>query len=86
MASSISQSGPNDDFASINSRLDAVNRRMIWLTTAMFAVALALLLTVAGLLGYVIDFHAGESLLVAGACTGGTAMGFVFGWLARRAI
>ncbi len=70
----------------IYAKLDAIQKRLVWLTTAVFAVALALLFTVAAIFSVEIDFHYGESLLIASACTGGVAMGFVFGWLARRAI
>jgi hypothetical protein len=72
--------------AALLEKLDIIQERVKWLTTAVFAVALALLFTVASVFGHEIDFHYGESLLVASACTGGVAMGFVFGWLARRAI
>ncbi len=63
----------------------AIRRRLSWLTVAVFLVALTLLLFVAAVLSKEIDFHYGESKLIAGACTGGVAMGFLFGWLARRA-
>ncbi len=82
-----SDSNPSDTGqVALLTKLDAIQKRLAWLTTAVFAVALALLFTVASVFGHEIDFHYGESLLVASACTGGVAMGFVFGWLARRAI
>jgi uncharacterized membrane-anchored protein len=77
---------PNDRQADIHAKLDAIDRRLRWLTTAVFVVALALLFTVAAIFSVEIDFHYGESLLIASACVGGTAMGFVFGWLAHRAL
>jgi Protein of unknown function (DUF2721) len=76
---------PTPDLHSLKSELASIRRRLSWLTTAVFLVAFALLLVVATVFGYLVDFHAGESKLVAGACTAGTAMGFLFGWLARRA-
>lgn len=68
-----------------NEELVAINRQLRWLTCGMFLVALALLFNVAACLGAVIDFHMGEALLTGSACAGGTVMGFLFGWLARRA-
>jgi len=68
-----------------NEELIAINRKLRWLVAAVFLVALALLFNVAAVLGAIIDFHYGEALLIGSACAGGTVMGFVFGWLARRA-
>ena len=62
--------------------LVAIRRRLTWLTAAVFLVAVALLLFVAGFLAGEIDYHYGEYKLIAGACTGGVVMGFLFGWLA----
>jgi hypothetical protein len=73
------------DGRSIEDQLVGIRKRLTWLTVAVFFVAAALLLFVAAVLGALIDFHYGESLLIAGTCTGGVAMGFLFGWLARRA-
>jgi uncharacterized membrane protein YkvI len=64
--------------------LASIRRRLTWLTAAVFFVALALLLFVAGVLSGEIDYHYGEYKLIAGACTGGVVMGFLFGWLAAR--
>src|SRR5213595_1676776 len=70
--------------------LEVQLRRLVkwlrWLTVAVFLMAVALLLTLAAIFGYELDFHSHESILVAGASTGGVVMGFLFGWLARRAI
>ena len=66
--------------------LALVRRWLKWLTVAMFAVAAALLFVVAAVFGAVIDFHRGEGILIAGASCGGAAVGFILGWLARRAI
>lgn len=72
------------DQSSLAAELAAIRRRLAWLTTAVFLMALSLLFTVAAVLGAVIDFHAGEGILIAGTCAGGAIMGFVFGWLAAR--
>ena len=72
------------DQPAVASELAAMRRRLTWLTAAVFLVALALLFTVAAVLGAVIDFHAGESVLIAGCSIGGAVMGFLFGWLAAR--
>jgi hypothetical protein len=71
--------------AEIDRQLRLMRRRLAWLTVAVFGMALAMLMTVAAVFGAVIDFHYGEGILIGGACAGGVAMGFVFGWLARRA-
>jgi hypothetical protein len=76
---------PSADLPNLKSELATIRRRLSWLTAAVFLVAFALLMVVAAVFGYIVDFHAGESKLIAGACTAGTAMGFLFGWLARRA-
>jgi hypothetical protein len=66
--------------------LQTIKRRMAWLITAVFLVALALLFVVSAVFGAIVDFHYGESLVIGGACASGAVMGFLFGWLARRAI
>jgi len=66
-------------------QLDSVARRLGWLTTAVFLVALALLFNVAAVFGAIIEFHAGEGILIGSASAGAAVMGFVFGWLARSA-
>ena len=81
-ASSISSS---NDPNSIEAELLRIRRRLSWLTTAIFFLAFAFLLFVAAAYGAIVDYHASEGKLIAGACTGGVAMGFLFGWLARRA-
>ncbi|MBL9122427.1 MAG: hypothetical protein JNG90_02265 [Planctomycetaceae bacterium] len=65
--------------------LIAINRKLRWLTVATFLVALVLLFNVAACFGMLVDFHFGEGLLVGSASGAGVAMGFLFGWLARRA-
>jgi hypothetical protein len=77
-------SKPSPDQVPIATQLAALRRRLTWLTAAVFLVALALLLFVAGVLSGEIDYHYGEYKLIAGSCTGGVVMGFLFGWLAGR--
>lgn len=67
-------------------QLARIDRRLRWLTVAVFLVALALLFNVAAVFGAIIEFHAGEGILIGSACAGGTVMGFLFGWLAHRAV
>lgn len=76
---------PTSELHLLKTELATIRRRLSWLTAAVFLVAFALLLVVATVFGYIVDFHSGESKLIAGACTAGAAMGFLFGWLARRA-
>ena len=73
------------DATRLHAELSTIRRRLTWLTAAVFLVALALLLFVAAVYSAEIDYHYGEYKLIAGACTGGVVMGFLFGWLARRA-
>ena len=88
-ASSSAAASENDaiqaEFQKVQTQLVSLRRRLTWLTAAVFLVALALLLFVAGFLSGEIDYHYGESKLIAGTCTGGVVMGFLFGWLAHRA-
>ena len=67
------------------SHLRRIEQRLRWLTVAVFLVALALLFNVAAVFGAIIEFHAGEGILIGSASVGAAVMGFVFGWLARRA-
>ncbi len=71
--------------ASDTSHLRRIEQRLRWLTVAVFLVALALLFNVAAVFGAIIEFHAGEGILIGSASAGAAVMGFVFGWLARRA-
>jgi hypothetical protein len=88
----IESPGPADGFSASENRppdgagLARIERKLTWLTVGVFGVALALLFNVAAVFGTIVEFHAGEGLLVGSASAGGVAMGFVFGWLARRAI
>lgn len=66
-------------------KVDLIARRLRWLTAGVFLVALALLFNVAAVFGAIIEFHAGEGILIGSASAGGAVMGFAFGWLARRA-
>jgi hypothetical protein len=68
----------------IATHLTRLARRVRGLTVAVFFMALALLFTVSAVLGNLIEYHAGESILIAGTCAGGAAMGFAFGLLAGR--
>jgi hypothetical protein len=70
---------------STDDELIAINRKLRWLTAGVFLAALGVFFSVAVLFGYIVDFHAGEGLLIGGACGSGVIVGFLFGWLARRA-
>jgi hypothetical protein len=85
-SASIGSVGAASEMQKLEAQLASLRRRLTWLTAAVFLVALALLLFVAGFLAGEIDYHYGEYKLIAGACTGGTVMGFLFGWLAARKV
>jgi hypothetical protein len=68
------------------SALTRIEGKLRWMTVALFAVSLALMLNVAAVFGYLVEFHAGEGLLVGAASAAGVAMGFLFGWLAHAAV
>ena len=74
------------DERGVRAELALMRRWMVWMVAGMFLVAVAFLLFVAAIFGALIDFHYGESILIAGCCTGGVVMGFLFGWLAHWAI
>jgi len=68
--------------------LRSLRRGMRILTFVVGLLALGLFLDMAAVFGYLVDFHAGEPLLrgavaVATAAVG-FAVGFGFGWFARR--
>jgi uncharacterized membrane protein YkvI len=84
-SSSVSSTSSSNHPNSLEAELLRIRRRLSWLTTAIFFLAFAFLLFVAAAYGAIVDYHASEGKLIAGACTGGTVMGFLFGWLARRA-
>lgn len=71
---------------STDAALDRVDRKLRLMMVAMFAVALALTLEIAALFGYIVEFHAGEGLLVGSASASGVALGFVFGWICHAAV
>jgi hypothetical protein len=66
--------------------LDRVDRKLRWMIVALFAIALALTLQIAALFGYIVEFHAGEGLLVGSASASGVALGFVFGWICHATV
>jgi hypothetical protein len=76
----------SSEAASSSLRDTSIVRWLKWLTVAMFLVALALLFVVSAVFGAIVDFHAGEGILIAGASSGGAVVGFLFGWIARRAV
>lgn len=76
--------GPADRGATES--LAAIHRKLRWLTVAVFLVALALLFDMAAVFGTIIEFHAGEGLLIGSACGAGAVLGFLLGWLAARAM
>lgn len=57
-----------------------------WLTAGMFLTVLALFAEYSAVLGLIVDFHYGEGLLIGGVTAGGVMVGFLFGWLAARAV
>jgi uncharacterized membrane protein YkvI len=84
-SSSVSSISSSNEPNLLEAELLRIRRRLSWLTTAIFFLAFAFLLFVAAAYGAIVDYHASEGKLIAGACAGGTVMGFLFGWLARRA-
>jgi len=64
--------------------VESLRRSVRAFTVAVLLMALALLLTVAVLYGYLVDYHAGEALLQGGVAVGAALLGFGCGWLAGR--
>ncbi len=64
--------------------LRSIRRRLRALTVATILLVLAVLLCVATVFGYLVDYHAGEALLRGGALGGVAVLAFFFGWLAGR--
>jgi len=67
-------------------RLDRIDRWLRWLVGGLFAVMLALIFVAAAVFGTIVEFHAGEGLLIGATCGAGVAMGFAFGWMAHAFI
>ena len=64
--------------------LKSVRSRLRTLTVVTILLALAVLLCVAAVFGYLVEYHAGEALLRGGAIGGVALLAFFFGWLAGR--
>jgi Sec-independent protein secretion pathway component TatC len=64
--------------------LQSLRRRLRNLTVAVILMTLMLILTVASVFGYLVDYHGGEAALFGGATVGAALLGFAFGWVARR--
>lgn len=70
----------------LTASLASIDRRLHWLVVALFAIVLALVFVAAAVFGSIVEFHAGEGLLIGAVCGSGVALGFVFGWLAHAAV
>jgi hypothetical protein len=64
--------------------LKSVRSRLRTLTVVTVLLALAVLLSVVAVFGYLVNYHAGEALLRGGALGGVAVLAFFFGWLAGR--
>lgn len=63
-----------------------VLRQLRWLSVAVIALIMAVGFNTAAVYGTIIEFHAGEGLLIGSASGSGIALGFIFGWFAHRAV
>jgi len=66
--------------------LHSVVRRLRGLTIAVVLMALMLMVTAALVFGNLINYFAGDLLLVGGSCSGAALLGFGLGWFARRIV
>ncbi len=58
--------------------------QLVRLLVAVWAMTLALVVTVVLVFGNLVDYHAADPLMYGGALAGAAALGFLFGWIARR--
>jgi hypothetical protein len=68
----------------IQKLLKSVRSRLRTLIVVTMLLALAVLLCVVAVFGYLVEYHAGEALLRGGAIGGVAVLAFFFGWLAGR--
>lgn len=78
----MNQTDPQQD--ELRRALQGVRRQLRRLTVAAFLMVLLLILTVASVFGYLVDYHGGEPALFGGATVGAALLGFGLGWVARR--
>jgi len=61
-----------------------IRRRLGLLIISHYVMALALTITVAAVFGWLVDYHSTDPLLWGGCLAGAAALGFLFGWIAKR--
>lgn len=78
-----SRAGPNRE-QELQEAIRFIRRRLGLLIVAHYVMALALTITVAVVFGNLVDYHAADPLMYGGCLAGAAALGFLFGWIARR--
>jgi len=68
----------------LNELLESVRRRLRALSVAVILMALVLALTVAAVFGQLVNYFAGDPLLIGSVSIGAALLGFFVGWIARR--
>jgi len=83
MMDEASRVGPGRD-EDLQEAIRFIRRRVGLLIVSNYVLALALTVTVAVVFGNLVDYHAADPLMYGGCLAGAAALGFVFGWIARR--
>ena len=78
-----SRVGPNRE-EELQEAIRFIRRRLGLLIVSHYVMALALAITVAAVFGWLVDYHSNDPLMYGGCLAGAAALGFLFGWIARR--
>jgi hypothetical protein len=83
MKDEMNRVGPDRD-EDVQHAIRFIRRRLGLLIVSNYVLALALTITVAAVFGNLVDYHATDPLMFGGCLAGAAALGFFFGWIARR--
>ena len=75
-----------DRLDEIDETLQALHRRVRWLTAAVVFMGLGGFLLAASVFGSLVNYFGGDPALFGGASAGSALLGFAFGWFARRGL
>jgi len=76
---------PNQDrHDELHDSVLALHKRVQRLTVAVVLMAMALLLLAAAVFGSLVNYFAGDPLLLGGVSVGAALLGFACGWFARK--
>jgi hypothetical protein len=74
----------DDRQSDVARRLEALQRRLSWLTSVVAAMVLVLILSTSAVYGSLVNYFDGDAALFGGTTVGAAALGFGIGWFAGR--